>query len=475
MNISHWEELYKQAHENGLQRLAQLPGVACAFHSVLDGLVRLTPELLHPLLEGDEKLKQAAVDGCQGRYPTEIYTPADFIRGLFYSLFSGCAFQLMVRAEETYQWALDTFGTGELRLGGTSGNMARSLAPLGMPVTVYANPLTVELAEKFGEYENLKVICQNENGYELKKPIEAAEDRGIFAIHWIFEYDKDFQMNVNGLTVRPNRANRYIPSWNPRNNQFKMNETFANGFLSLVNTYSHLFFSGFHILSETYPDGSTCDDVIEPLEAYLKRVRLTAPDLKIHLEMASIASSKVRESLLNRIIPNVHSLGLNETELPLLLQSLEREKESLSLRELPTPSNYCQGMSVLKHETGLQRIHFHNLGYYLCLEQPSWSSPEAARDALLFAATMAASRAGNGLFSSKYDIAAGLSVPIGEVGFHQLKSLGETLGQESIANEGIAEYDHLTLAAIPAKIVANPLFTVGLGDTISSGAFLSEV
>ncbi|RJP25386.1 MAG: hypothetical protein C4527_17100 [Candidatus Omnitrophota bacterium] len=474
MSISRWETLYRDAHARGMERLQSIPGVACAFHSVLDGWIRITPSLLHSILDSNAELHKAAMAGCKGEYPCEINTPADFVSGLFHSLYKGAALQLMIRSEETYRWALATFGAGELRLGGTSGNMARSLAPLGIPVTVYANPLTVELAERFGDYDNLRVISQSKDGYRLQKPIDAAFEQGVFAIHWILEYGSDFSMNFGELNVSPNRANRYIPSWNPRNNQFKMEETFANGFVSLIDSYSHLFFSGFHILSDRYPDGSTCDDVIEPLERFLKRIRLVAPSLKIHLEMASIASSKVRESVLNHIAPNVHSIGLNEIELPLLLASLGDKREREILRDVPTALNFCRGMAALKHATGLQRVHFHNFGYYLCLEQPSWSSPESSRDALLFAAIMASARARNGLFTSRDDIAAGLNTPISESGFNQLKILGEALKQPSLSEKGTGTFEQLSLTAIPAKIVENPLFTVGLGDTISSGAFMTE-
>ena len=178
MTVERWEEYYQYAHERGLEKINNLQGAACAFHSVIDGFIHATPDLIQPVLESDPALKKAALDGSRGEPPEEINTPADFIHGLFYSLSRGAALQRMIRSEETYRWALETFGPGELRLGGTSGNMARSLAPLGIPVTVYANPLTVELAELFGDYPNLSVIAEEGGGYCLKTTRAGGERAG---------------------------------------------------------------------------------------------------------------------------------------------------------------------------------------------------------------------------------------------------------------------------------------------------------
>ncbi len=474
MPVKQWEDYYNQAHTNGLNSIHKLPGIACAFHSVIDGFIRVTPDLIEPTLKTKPSLKQAALSGCKGVCPAEIHSPEHFIQGLFFSLYRGEALQRIIRSESTYRWALETFGPGEFRLGGTSGNMARTLAPLGIPVTVYANPLTEELADLFGDWNNLTTIVKRDDEYRQITPKQAALEKGVFAIHWIFEYGTDFNLELDGITVHPERANRYIPSWNPRNNQFRMDPDFAEGFLSLAQSYSHLLFSGFHLLSERYPDGSTCVDVVEPLEKYLKEVKNRAPQIKIHLELASIASTSTRRAVLEHIAPHVHSVGLNETELPLFIETLGAKDVLKPLQEQPNALDFCQAIHAFIQTTGIERLHFHNLGYYLCLERKPWHSAEDSRDALLFAAVMAAARAKNGLFSSSQDIAAGLSAPIGDIGLEQLALLAQALKQPSIAETGIGVYENFTLTAVPTKLVHNPLFTVGLGDTISAGAFLTE-
>lgn len=473
MSIASWNALYQNAHFTGLEKIKALPGVACAFHSVIDGFIRVTPEKLAPVLAHDPALRQAARAGCLGEIPMEIHTPGDLIAGLFHSLHRGAASQRVIRSEAVHRWILDTLGPIEYRLGGTSGNMARSLAPLGIPVTVYANPLTVELAELFGDSDHLRVIVPAEGGFALQSPRRAARERGIFAVHWILEYGADFAMDLDGLRIQAGRANRFIPSWNPRNNQFRLDPVFAEGFLALGSHYSHLLFSGFHLLSERYPDGSTCDDVIRPLGDFLNAVRARHPRLKIHLELASIASPAIRRAVLDCILPRVHSVGLNETELPLYLDVLEGADRARKLSRKSPAADFLHAMALFLEAAPVERIHFHNLGYYLSLERAPWRSPESSRDALLFAALLAAARARDGLFSSTDNIAHGWKAPVSERGLREIEELARQLGQPDLAKSGIGTYRGSGCYAVPTRLVEHPLFTVGLGDTISAGAFLT--
>lgn len=474
MPATQWDNRYEDAYAWGLERIQRLPGVACAFHSVIDGVIRLTPDFIQPVLESDATLRKAALEGARGEAPAEILTPAHFIQGLFYSVKRGAALQRMIRSEEVYRWALETFGHGELRLGGTSANMARSLAPLSIPVTVYANPLTRELAELFGDFGNLSVIAREGQSFARKRPIDAADERGVFAIHWIFEYGTDFVLELEGERIQPHRANRYIPSWNPRNNQFKMDPVFAAGFETLLGEYSHLLFSGFHIVSESYPDGQTCEDVVAPLGEFLDRIKQKAPELKIHLEFASIASRRVRQAVIDFVFPHIDSIGLNETELPLLLENLNEEALAAQLRESPSTEGFTRACLISLGRLETPRIHFHNLGYYLCVERKPWNGAESTRDALLFAAIMAAARAQNGLFTRLDDIAAGRVAAVAELGLRALDEVAHALNLPLLRTEGVGEYEGVSIAMIPTRLVQNPLFTVGLGDTISAGAFLTE-
>ncbi|MDX9755855.1 MAG: ADP-dependent glucokinase/phosphofructokinase, partial [bacterium] len=50
----------------------------------------------------------------------------------------------------------------------------------------------------------------------------------------------------------------------------------------------------------------------------------------------------------------------------------------------------------------------------------------------------------------------------------------ESLEQASVWESGMGMWEDLFFTLIPSKFVTFPVFTVGLGDTISAGAFLTE-
>ena len=138
---STWENLYREAVSKNFPALQSVPGVILGFHSTIDGLKRVIPEEIEKILSQDPAL-QEEVTRRLGTVPAEIRTPADLLVGLASSLQRGKALQLMVREETTYDWVMEHLGYDSIRMGGTSGNMANSLAPLPLPrILAYANPL----------------------------------------------------------------------------------------------------------------------------------------------------------------------------------------------------------------------------------------------------------------------------------------------------------------------------------------------
>ncbi len=153
-----WDSLYERAVHNNRANLESVPGVVLGFHSTIDGMKRVNPAEIEKILAEDSALAKEVISRL-GTIPAEIRTPADLLVGLLNSLQNGKALQLMIREETTYTWIMEHLGYDNIRMGGTSGNMANSLAPLPLPrILVYANPLTKEQAELFVPSDNLFVI-----------------------------------------------------------------------------------------------------------------------------------------------------------------------------------------------------------------------------------------------------------------------------------------------------------------------------
>ncbi|MGB9682431.1 MAG: ADP-dependent glucokinase/phosphofructokinase [bacterium] len=445
-----WDELYQQALEKGWEKLQNIPGVITGFHSTIDGLKRVDENLIAELLKQFPELKTLPEE------PTStIGKPLDFLTDLLVSIKNGLAYQRMIEDEKTFNWVLENIGYDYLRLGGTSANMASLLSPLPIKkILVYANPLTKELAQLFPERDNIFVLKERENKPVLLPPKKAWDEEGVFAIHWILEYEKGLKVKLNSNTFESPRANRFIAAWNPINCRLKISEIFKRNIFLLDEKFSHFLVSGFHILLERYPEGKTCKDFIIPVASFVKEMkeRMT---LKVHYEFASIGSPTIRKNVISHMFPIVDSLGCNEIELLTLLNDLGGESLARSVRDTNfSLESLISGLLKIMKMTTLKRIQLHTLGHYIVLTRGENDTEE--RDALLFAAVLAATRCLLGRYEKKEDLYQGLQYPTFPL----------------LGYEGIRKIDDYTLIVVPTKVIPKPKLTVGLGDIISSSGFL---
>ncbi len=464
-----WNQLYQAALPQSMQKVRDVPGIILGFHSTIDGLKRITAPILEKALTADKALFEEVLSRL-GTVPQEVASPADLLVALIDSMQRGKALQLMIRNQETADWAMENLGYDQVRMGGTSGNMANSLCPMPFSqILVYANPLTKEQAELFLDEPNLHVLTDN---HELKHPYQAWEDEGIFALHWIFEYQAGEKIDLPGLKFETPRANRFIAAWNPVNNKLQIKDSFKEGLLQRANEFTHMLVSGFHILSETYPDGTTWEDYLVPVADYLKQVTTEHPNLKLHYEFASIASSKIRRGIVDHILTVVHSLGLNEVELVAILRDIGEDTLADNIEKQDSIEAVFAGVRRLKELTGIERIQLHDLGYYLTLVDTSYADGPTTLQGLLLAGTLAASRALLGKIGTDDEIAQGLDVDLSEKGLTRLQQLAEVLDKKELAERGYTALGDLCVAMVPTKVVPKPAITVGMGDIISSSAFI---
>ncbi|MBE3577653.1 MAG: hypothetical protein IMX00_08165 [Limnochordales bacterium] len=512
-----WDRWYREAIAEGVRRVRELPGVVLGFHSTIDGLKKVEAgslkEWLGSLPGLAEQVAELLAADASGTPRVaalrEIRSPAELLAALLDCMARGKARQLMIRSEETFRWALQHVGYDRLRMGGTSGNMANALAPLGYPrVVVYAHPLSVQLAELFVDRPNLFVLA---SGELIPPRVAAARQSGskIRALHWVFEFEREQRFTYPRLDGgllrweegRTPRANRFIAAWNPENNQLRVNPDFVDSLLQVGSGFTHFIVSGFHILSETYPDGSTYRECLQGVGAVLEKVRGRYPHLLLHYEFASIASPLIRRGVVEEILPRVDSLGLNEVELIAILRDLGEEQLAAGLEaadaaagraaaagEVATPPLEILLPALVRvAEAGrLRRIHLHNLGYYLCLVRPDqegqvgdeWQAGKLTRSGLLFAAALAAVRAVQGDLTDPGQAQAALEVPLSPVGLRGVEQLERLAAagmvrSDGAAMSGIFSFQSWQGVFVPTRVVSRPLFTVGLGDVISATAFLT--
>lgn len=429
-------KIYDDVIEWGIKRAKDSKMIALGFHSVIDGLVKVDPQKIGEL--------NVEISKDLSELPDSIKSVDDFWKGLVFSFVNGSALQLMIDSEEVYKWIMKKFGTGTLRLGGTSANMAKGLVPFPFEkILVYVYPLKKEIAHLFPNSQNLFVVGK----HGLEHPIDAYEESGIDAIHWIFEFSQDQQITINGKAYTCPRSNRFIASWNPVNSKLEVREPFKSYVLDHAIEISHFLVSGFHIMQNTYPDGETVENRLDELLKFIKDVRLKNSKMKFHLEFASIRRDRVRKAVEDKLFSQFDSLGLNEVELSWIAKDLGYdEKEILNLNVEKISDIVSKIM-----KGNLSRVHFHALGFYLLAIKNSYDL-EAQKKALAFAAIAAAQRA--------------MDSEINLERFKDMIDIPEKYKYKAWEKDGI----HFIL--FPTKVVPSPKITVGLGDTISSLGFV---
>jgi len=428
-----WQEVYEKAYKWAKERIKKSSGIALGFHSVVDGLVNVKEDEFEKIAD----LKNY----IQDQPPVSIKTPEDFLRGFAYSFSKGKALQIMIESEDVYNWIKENFGFGEIRLGGTSANMAVALSRFGFKdVLIYIYPLSKDLVELFPEGENLKTIDSNGN---IVHPKHAWNEEGIKAVHWIFEFKKG--QRISGVECP--RDNRFIASWNPVNSKLKISKSFKKHFPEYIDRYRKFIIAGFHIMREVYPDGETVEERFDELVSFVKEIK--EKGISIHAEMASIRYPRVRRNIVEKIFPLIDSSGMNEVELSWMAKDMGFYSEEL---ERSDPVKVYEFLKFLLKETGIKRIHYHTLGYYMVVSNDGDKEKELMK--LSTAALAAAYRAKFAVSPNIDDLASVMKIPISGIG----KKAAETL-------------KHTDAIVLPTKVVEKPELTVGLGDTISSIAF----
>ncbi len=435
-----YEDLYLKASKKACDFIKRVGGIALGFHSVADGLLVTEEKKLQDLLS------QYGISDSSD-LPESISSVEDFLKGYLFTFSTGKALQMMIDEEDVKKWIEESFGKGTLRLGGTSANMAVALASFGFKrVLVYAYPLVRELAELFPDMENIKTVSRDGR---IVHPKKGWKGEKLGAIHWIFEVKKGQRIYLDGREITCPRDNRFIASWNPVNSKLSIADYFIRVYLKRVSEYPKFMLAGFHIMRDVYPDGETVEDRMRDIASFVDKIRKNGA--KVHIEMASIRRERVRKALIEILFPKVDSLGINEVELSWVARDLGLNDEGILEGD---PSAVEKALRQISDRSGIERIHFHTLGYYALLEEDA----EKEKLGLATAALAAARRAETGFPPNCDELESALKYSLSENGLKASK------------------FFHDDLYILPTKIVPNPKITVGLGDTISSIAFsLSDV
>jgi ADP-dependent phosphofructokinase/glucokinase len=165
--------------------------------------------------------------------------------------------------------------------------------------------------------------------------------------------------------------------------------------------------------------------------------------------------------MLRHILPHTDSIGLNERELGLFMHTLRKE-DTMSPSLVPSsPSTTVHDAIALADATGVPRVHLHTFGYYILILKSETAQPEVSRNALLLAAKVTADTAGLG------------KQILSPEGLRAYAAIREVFGPDE--TPGIFKENNRIVILVPAYISQNVQKTTGLGDILSSTAFVADM
>jgi len=471
-----WEKKYAEILKEDIS-IGSLRGVFVAYNTNIDAIKHVDEKFAELLLSSSQSAaaNSSPIDAVN-MVPKQIETVSDLVAGIASSMRAGKALQIsfVEDGNGVAAWLDKNVKPDEARMGGQAGITANILSVIDVRnVIIYTPLLPKRQAELFVKNDNLVVPAFTDEGImELKKPLDAYNPDDTAKINWIFEYRVGSRL---GNIVSP-RANRFIAASRPEALKLHKDKRILAHAGDIARLVDCAIFSGLQITKHTYRDGTTYDLYIREAAEFAKLLKEANPDLKLHLEFASIQNEDIRREILTTFAPQVHSLGINEVEIVDALETLGEHDIAYNIKTNECPISLYTGVKKLMQTIGIKRVHIHSLGHFIAVTHKDYGiNIENTLKGLLYSSSLGGAKAKLGEIKSKDDIIAGLDVPPSRSGLLELMKLKDHL--ESIGgflDDGMGADGDFRIAAIPAKVVDIPKSTVGMGDTISSSAFVTE-
>ena len=480
MEIEEWENCYSTAFSNITDILGNIRGIFVAYNSNVDAIKHVSEKDIRKLISivGAKVVQQRVAE-----YPREIQDPVDLVARLVIAMRDGKAAEVPTYTTDIHQWLMDNMVFDKARMGGQAGIISNLLANLGLNnVITYVPWLSREQAEYFVDTPNLKYPVIEDGVLKLRHPIEAYDINQRPKVNWILEFSKGTKVECAEEKFEVPRNNRLIISSRPSWLRIDMSKHLYDQIPQMNGVIDGAILAGYQMIKEEYEDGTTYHDYVDRAVKVIERLKEGNPDMRIHVEFTSIQNKLIRTTILKDIVyKHVSSLGLDTVEVANALNVLGHEELAYAVisKGENSISALYEGAVKLLCELKLERVHIHSLGFYICVASRDFPlSVEEHRDALMFSSTLAAAQALHGGISNLWEAESGLNVPIYKRGYNDLEQLEKYLVRRDVCTgmefeDGcICALNH-DLIVIPTKVVPDPVATVGIGDTISAGAFVA--
>lgn len=449
--------------------------ILCGYNANIDAIYKVEGLQMARIAEMYGK----EIDSKMKDPPGHISSIPDFFAGLFICMQHGTGAEWMVWDKEVFRWLRTNFLDGSfMRMGGNMGIMANVLSELGASRVVpnVSNPSELQMS-----FFSQKAIYIP-NGGEIEKVEDQAtlparnSDEGEL-IHFVFDFKKDDRFNFFEKEISVPRENRFIATYDPLNLELHIDKQFRRFALEHINEMDGALISGYHLLREKYPDGSSFKEKLDKSLEQLKEWKKRNSKLHIHVELGHFESDGMANDVFNSLVPLVDSIGMNEDELAMLAHM--NKLESGGILEMDSRA-IIETVVSLCEASGQKRIQVHTREFVLSVSSDKRSEPEQILESLHFGVDCAAAFACSGHLGRRENLLQiAQTINESKTGKMQMQNIITYIppGENDITRRYsvFRKYRGYSICAVPTRICDDPVATVGLGDTISSAIFLRQL
>lgn len=337
---------------------------------------------------------------------------------------------------------LDEEISGEKSLGGQAGIMANFLSGLKGSVTFYTPFLSQELAELVDE----KVLHPYFDEEFVLKNVRDASNTDRTKKNIIIEFNQE----NSGRVILSDSLRGFGPYFR---------SGIEDNLEMIDQDTDRILVSGFH-----NAEGNFEAKIAKSVEQIQK---LKSPK---HLEMVDCEHEKFKH-IMEELTPHVNSIGLDETEGKKVREFFNMETgEDLHIGEAFEMSR------KLIERSNLERVHLHTYRYHLVVAGKDYPvGLEDMRDAMLFGETSAVLSADLGRLPESDDFEGLDFEKLHIKKMDELEEFAKFFKLDDFTQKGYSMVEGYKVAAIPTLIHEEPERLVGMGDIISSGAYIYEI
>lgn len=438
--------------------------ILCAYNANIDALYSITgPEIAAMLTCEDASEVMEKINTPPG----VINSMSDFLAGLLLCMKEGTGAEWLIYEPEVFKSLKDQFlYRSKLRMGGNMGIMANVLSEMGAELVI---PNVVKPTERQLSFFSKKAIyipgsdsCSKEAICESDEPI-----------HFVFDFKKGEHVECGDIVFTVPRENRFIATYDIMNISLFVNPSFEEYAIRHVAEMDGLLLSGFHMVLEAYPDGSTFMDKLDKVLEQLEKWISINHNISIHVEFGHFTKKDMAMQVFSSLSPRISSIGMNEDELAML--SPMHEVNAAKILQMDVFSIIEAAKSSLLIGN-LQKMVVHTREYVLSVSRQTDIDEQSQIEAMNFGVTCAGIFASTGQLPDrdKLDLISS-NLKESEFGHAQTERFIDATLAVRFGRGAAGIYDGYQVCIIPTLLSDNPISTVGLGDTVTASMFLREL